>query len=432
MERKNVIIISFDAVSSSELDELSKMKNFSELIKNGAVIKNVESIYPSLTYPAHATIVTGRYPHEHGIINNTFLDVNNNNPDWYWYRRHIKGDTVYDLAIKKGMTVASILWPVTGRSIITYNMPEIHCNRSWDNQIIKSVLAGSPFYQYDMNKRFGHIRDGIKEPMLDDFSMEVAKATIKEKKPNLLLLHLIDVDSQKHNFGTNSKEVKEALCRHDRRLGEIVDTLKECGTYEDTTIIALGDHSQFDVKYAVRLNSFFKEEGLITVHNNRIDKYKAIAKSCDGSSYIYCKDKDTERKVYALLNGLQQRDDSPIKEIYTDNEIMKLGADIKSSFIVEAKKGYYFVDGYEGDLICEISNLKEDEHKVKACHGYIPTAEDYGTFFVASGKNIKKGVVLEHGKLINHGPTIAKLLGLELEDATGTVESRILESEKIS
>ena len=60
MEKRYVIVISFDAVSKEDLDFLSKLPNFSKLIKEGSLIKNVESIYPSLTYPTHATIVTGK------------------------------------------------------------------------------------------------------------------------------------------------------------------------------------------------------------------------------------------------------------------------------------------------------------------------------------------------------------------------------------
>ena len=77
MKNKYVIVISFDAVSEEDLEFLSKQPNFSKLIKNGALIKNVESVYPSLTYPAHATIVTGKYPKNHGVINNTVLDFKN-------------------------------------------------------------------------------------------------------------------------------------------------------------------------------------------------------------------------------------------------------------------------------------------------------------------------------------------------------------------
>ena len=429
MKNKYVIVISFDAVSEEDLEFLSKQPNFSKLIKNGALIKNVESVYPSLTYPAHATIVTGKYPKNHGVINNTVLDFKNDNPDWYWYRKYIKGDTIFDLAEKSGMKTCSILWPVTARSKITYNMPEIFCTKRYDNQILKSALAGSKIYQVNMNKRFGYLRQGMDEPYLDNFATEVAKKTIRELKPNLILLHLIDSDSQKHKYGIENKEVIESLKHHDERLGEIIESLKLAGIYEDSTIIALGDHSQINVNNVIKLNSILMKNDLINVNGNKIKSYKAIAKSCDGSSYIYLKNKndvETRKKVRDILNELKNKYSNVIEEVYNNEEIKNLGADINASFMIEAKRGYYFIDDFLGEAIEVIDESSKIKHKLRASHGYLPSRDNYKTFFIAYGKTIKKGVVLEKGKLINHGPTIAKILDIDLRDCDGIVEERIL------
>lgn len=429
MKNKYVIVISFDAVSEEDLEFLSKQPNFSKLIKNGALIKNVESVYPSLTYPAHATIVTGKYPKNHGVINNTVLDFKNDNPDWYWYRKYIKGDTIFDLAEKSGMKTCSILWPVTARSKITYNMPEIFCTKRYDNQILKSALAGSKIYQVNMNKKFGYLRQGMEEPYLDNFATEVAKKTIRELKPNLILLHLIDSDSQKHKYGIENKEVIESLKRHDERLGEIIESLKLAGIYEDSTIIALGDHSQINVNNVIKLNSILMKNDLINVNGNKIKSYKAIAKSCDGSSYIYLKNKndvETRKKVRDILNELKNKYSNVIEEVYNNEEIKNLGADINASFMIEAKMGYYFIDDFLGEAIEVIDESSKIKHKLRASHGYLPSRDNYKTFFIAYGKTIKKGVVLEKGKLINHGPTIAKILEIDLRDCDGIVEERIL------
>lgn len=429
MKNKYVIVISFDAVSEEDLEFLSKQPNFSKLIKNGALIKNVESVYPSLTYPAHATIVTGKYPKNHGVINNTVLDFKNDNPDWYWYRKYIKGDTIFDLAEKSGMKTCSILWPVTARSKITYNMPEIFCTKRYDNQILKSALAGSKIYQVNMNKRFGYLRQGMEEPYLDNFATEVAKKTIRELKPNLILLHLIDSDSQKHKYGIENKEVIESLKHHDERLGEIIESLKLAGIYEDSTIIALGDHSQINVNNVIKLNSILMKNDLINVNGNKIKSYKAIAKSCDGSSYIYLKNKndvETRKKVRDILNELKNKYSNVIEEVYNNEEIKNLGADINASFMIEAKRGYYFIDDFLGEAIEVIDESSKIKHKLRASHGYLPSRDNYKTFFIAYGKTIKKGVVLEKGKLINHGPTIAKILDIDLRDCDGIVEERIL------
>lgn len=429
MKNKYVIVISFDAVSEEDLEFLSKQPNFSKLIKNGALIKNVESVYPSLTYPAHATIVTGKYPKNHGVINNTVLDFKNDNPDWYWYRKYIKGDTIFDLAEKSGMKTCSILWPVTAISKITYNMPEIFCTKRYDNQILKSALAGSKIYQVNMNKKFGYLRQGMEEPYLDNFATEVAKKTIRELKPNLILLHLIDSDSQKHKYGIENKEVIESLKRHDERLGEIIESLKLAGIYEDSTIIALGDHSQINVNNVIKLNSILMKNDLINVNGNKIKSYKAIAKSCDGSSYIYLKNKndvETRKKVRDILNELKNKYSNVIEEVYNNEEIKNLGADINASFMIEAKRGYYFIDDFLGEAIEVIDESSKIKHKLRASHGYLPSRDNYKTFFIAYGKTIKKGVVLEKGKLINHGPTIAKILEIDLRDCDGIVEERIL------
>lgn len=429
MKNKYVIVISFDSVSEEDLEFLSKQPNFSKLIKNGALIKNVESVYPSLTYPAHATIVTGKYPKNHGVINNTVLDFKNDNPDWYWYRKYIKGDTIFDLAEKSGMKTCSILWPVTARSKITYNMPEIFCTKRYDNQILKSALAGSKIYQVNMNKRFGYLRQGMEEPYLDNFATEVAKKTIRELKPNLILLHLIDSDSQKHKYGIENKKVIESLKRHDERLGEIIESLKLAGIYEDSTIIALGDHSQINVNNVIKLNSILMKNDLINFNGNKIKSYKAIAKSCDGSSYIYLKNKndvETRKKVRDILNELKNKYSNVIEEVYNNEEIKNLGADINASFMIEAKRGYYFIDDFLGEAIEVIDESSKIKHKLRASHGYLPSRDNYKTFFIAYGKTIKKGVVLEKGKLINHGPTIAKILDIDLRDCDGIVEERIL------
>ena len=222
---------------------LLRLPNFQELFENGSYCKQVETIYPSVTYPCHATIVTGNFPKRHGIINNTFLQPGNPSPDWYWHRHHIKGTTLYDEAKKAKLTTAALLWPVTAKANIDYNMPEIFANRAWHHQIPVSLRNGSPLFQLEMNRRFGHIRKGLKQPELDDFVLESTVHTIKTKKPNLLLVHFTDLDTKRHYHGFSSDEAKSAIRRHDVRLGRIMQALKESGIYHNSTIIALGDHS---------------------------------------------------------------------------------------------------------------------------------------------------------------------------------------------
>ncbi|WDU84334.1 alkaline phosphatase family protein [Caloramator sp. Dgby_cultured_2] len=142
---KHLIIVSFDAVSKDDFDVIKALPNFSEFLVNANYTFDVEPVYPTLTYPIHVSMMTGKLPRVHGIINNTLIQPRMRRPDWYWERKYIKLDTLFDAAARKGLITAALLWPVTAKANIKYNMPEIFANRPWQNQITVSLSSGSFF-----------------------------------------------------------------------------------------------------------------------------------------------------------------------------------------------------------------------------------------------------------------------------------------------
>jgi predicted AlkP superfamily pyrophosphatase or phosphodiesterase len=98
--------------------------------------------------------------------------------------------------------------------------------------------------------------------------------------------------------------------------------------------------------------------------------------------------------------------------------------------MAEAKTGYYFSNEWQGDLLVKIDKSKIDEddgNSYLATHGYDPLKPNYRTFFMASGAGIKKGVVIPSIRMIDEGPTMARLLGLDLPEADGKVLDEIIE-----
>lgn len=423
---EHLIVISFDCLSSLDFPIIEHLPNFRKLLKTASYCKNVETIYPSVTYPCHATIVTGNLPNRHGIINNTLLQPGRHSPDWYWHRSHIQGTTLYDEAKRAGMKTAALLWPVTAKANIDYHMPEIFANRPWLNQITVSLLNGSFFYQLDMNRRFGHIRKGLSQPELDDFVLESAVHTIHAKRPNLMLIHFTDLDTQRHLHGFSSSEAHAALIRHDKRLGRIIDALTTTGVYENTTLIALGDHSALDESKAIKINGLLKEHGLLHINERgKVDAWKAYCKSCDGSAYIYLQDDNdllTKDAILSLLQELLAHEDNGIENIMTGKEAAKRGADPHAAFMLEARQGFYFHESWEGNFIDEITETDVIEKRyTHAAHGYSPEKEDYTTVFIASGKGIRKKQIIPTMHLADEGPTLAKLLGIHLGETDGKV-----------
>jgi len=428
---KYLFIISFDCLSSLDFSLLKKLPNFKRLIESGSYCENVQTIYPSVTYPCHVTIVTGKFPNNHGVVNNTLLQPGKSSPDWYWYRKYVKGTTLYDEAKKAGLKTAALLWPVTARANIDYNMPEIFANRRWHHQVGVSLRNGSPLYQLEMNKKFGHIRKGLSQPELDDFVLESTVETIKTKKPNLLLVHFTDLDTHRHYYGFSSKEAMAAIERHDQRLGRMMEAVKEAGLQEETTFVVLGDHSALDENKVIKLNVLFKNQGLIQLNKwGKVVSWKAYCKSCDGSAYIYLNDpsdQETKKKLHLLMDELLRDEQNGIETVLTGEEAKHKGADEQAFFMLEAKRGFYFKESLNGEFIEHITeqDVRQGIYTF-ASHGYSPEKDNYKTIFIAQGKGIKPNVVIPSMHLVDEGPTFARLLGLNLGDTDGRVIETLL------
>lgn len=431
-----LIVISLDCLSANDYPIIKKLPNFKRILKHGSFVREVETIYPSLTYPCHTTIVTGKFPKKHGIVNNTLLQPGRPSPDWNWYRSKIKGTTLYDEAYKANLTTAALLWPVTGKAkSIQYNLPEIFANRPWHHQIIVSLMNGTPSYQWELNKLFGHIRNGIKQPQLDDFVLQSTVHTIRTKRPNLLLVHFTDLDTMRHDYGVASEEAIEALHRHDERLGAILDAVEDNGNDKETTIVVLGDHAALDENKAVSVNVALRNNGLITVNpKGKMIDWKAYCKGCDGSAYIYLKDRhdsETKEKVEKVLYHLMKESKNGIETVITGEDASELGADPECSFMLEAALGFYFIEDYQGDYLrfVTLDNRHENDKYMLASHGYSPEKLEYKTFLFAAGKGIRANEEIPFARLIDIGPTLAKLLDLDLGNTDGNVIQGLLEGD---
>ncbi len=425
MKNRHFIIVSFDALSSRDLINLKHLPGFQRLKENSSYCLNVSSVYPSLTYPCHTSISTGMYPKNHGVESNTLLQLNRTSPDWNWTRDSIKADTFYDAALRKGLSVCSLLWPVAAKSNITWNLPEIFANRPWQHQIPVTLAHGTPSFLLDINRRFGHLRNGIRQPQLDLFVEASAHYALKSKRPQVMMMHFVELDAMRHTYGYDSEEAETALKSYDMKLQNLYTLLEEENLLENTTLFVLGDHDQIPVHTAIHMNSIFKDKGYLSVKKGKITDYEVYCQSLDGSAYLHFgKEVSDERKVEIrlLLYRLRDREDFGIEAVYGKDEMLSLGAGRKADLMLEAKNGFYFQDAHDRPAL-----LKRDakalgtDHHGRSTHGFDPRKENYQTVFFATGKGIRNGVILEKMSLVDEGPTFAHAMGTVLHDTDGRI-----------
>lgn len=415
-----LVIISLDAVFQADADFLLSLPHLGELAQQGVFCSRVQTIYPTLTYPIHASIITGSYPQRHGIAHNeVYLENQPAGPrPWHWEASDIKAETLFEAASRAGRECAAVLWPTTGKSrFIRYNLPEVLALPG-ENQTLKVLRYGSPLWLLGNELRFGHMRKGISQPGLDDYATRVAIGLIEKQSPDLarinqdrppllhqeggrprhmpdlLALHLTECDTARHLFGTFSQEAKTALTRLDERVGRIMQALADRGLMEDTIFAVITDHGHKDIQGSLPLDAWLVK-----------NKVPARAHSLGFGAYLRLRRADYQVVLKALVENAQELH---LQHIYTREELRVMHMPEDLLLAVEPEEGMAIVED-------------EDEVKHSATHGFSRDEKEAKTLFFVRGPLFKKGHVLPSCQIVDIAPTLARAAGLVLRDAQGEV-----------
>lgn len=422
--QQHVIVISYDAFGKTDWAHAKKQPVLQKLIQEGCFSTEVQTVYPSLTYVIHSSYVTGTYPNKHGIYHNNPLQpfVDEQNQAWHWYRKQLQGKTIYEALQEKGLTVSALLWPVTGNASIRYNLPEVRAING-ENQALKVLKTGSPLYALSLELKHGKLRQGIAQPYLDNFTTACIVDTIKKKRPNLLLAHLIDLDDTKHLCGIEGLQMHDVIERMDRRLGDIVQAVEEAGMTDRTTFLIIGDHSQLEVRYKIHANTLLQQHGLIYEEDGEW-RWRAYVQAAGGSAHLFIAPGDTEAEEIAikLFKQVIAEQRYGIEALYDRQQLDEWHVASNVSYMLEAAEGYCFDEALYEHILYDVH---ANERKY-ATHGYHPAKEGYTSNFVASGANIKKGVEMSAMSVVDLAPTIAHLLGIRF-DCDGRILREIME-----
>ena len=117
-----VLLVSIDAFRPDYLDR-GLTPNLVALARDGARAQYMLPSFPSLTFPNHYTLVTGRVPDHNGIVNNTMQDpvlgkfsLSNHaaTSDGRWWAG---AEPIWVTAQKHGLHTATMFWPGTEAEI---------------------------------------------------------------------------------------------------------------------------------------------------------------------------------------------------------------------------------------------------------------------------------------------------------------------------
>lgn len=411
--RQKLIVVSMDALIYEDLTYLSQKPSFGWLMENGAMVRRVRSIYPTLTYPCHATMASGCLPAKHGVVNNTHFAPGVVSSPWFWFHDVYQVKDIFDACKEKGLTTASIGWPSMGNHPhVDYLVGEIaHTSAKTEAEFYRDYsLTGTPQKLWDAVCA-PHIHWRTEQRRVAMFNASACCEIIRRYSPDLVLLHLANPDASRHKNGVFSEKNNPALDECEEILTWLLQAVRENGAEEAYNLVITADHGQLDTWRTASPNVLFAQNGFLDVdETGKVADWRAWSHSVGMCATVYVKDPADEAGVYRLL---KEHLGQGYSGIYTREEAAAEGFAGHFAFVLETDDRTAFDNRYTDPYMT-------DREAVAGSHGFHPDKGPRPTL-IGVGPAFRPGAVLETADLTDGAPTWAAILGAELPDADGNV-----------
>lgn len=423
---RQVVLISIDGFAAFHLENRDiDLPNIRALAAAGVHAAS-ETVFPSMTHPAHTTLITGAMPLDHGVVNNRVTDRESGKRFHITNLRReesIRIPTLFDAVHGRGLRTAAFFWPETrDDAAIDDNVAEVFDAREMaDPSAVSSALlselraAGVPIDSY-----FSFYDDPFGQGAADIALTKAAIHVMAARRPAFLALHLLVADKVQHEVGPDHYLSRAALTTADHCVGLIRAAIRKAGLEDTTTIVVAADHGFVTVEHEISLASVVDEPSLKDRVRWKADGWyvwgelmPAFARGADGP---------------VLDRVLARAAATPgVARIVRPGEFARLGyPEYSANKYVE---GQYLI---AGDLATHLTldatgdATRRRRGRAYHGHGYFPDAPGMRAALVMSGAGIAGGRTLRDARNVDVAPTIARILDVDLPRATGRVLTEAL------
>lgn len=422
---RHVVVITIDGFPSSLLDDsrasLPVLRGLRATGVSAAAGMRVSN--PSVTWPNHTTLMTGVHPDRHGVLFNGLpmrqgrgmpvrVDPERDQ------RELVRVPLLFDVLKDAGLASAAINWPCTrGSKSLADNFPDVPEQLRFTTPRLKEELA-----EAGLLERF----DAGGGVVRDEIWIEAACRVIRERRPRLLALHLLNLDSTHHRYGPRTPPGYTAAALADALVGRVLETLENAGLRDRTAVFVVSDHGFATVEKTLRPNVLLRREGLLAVEGDRIVSARAQVIPEGGIGMVYLTDPETAaedreavRRLFRGAEGIAAvLEPADFARYHLPRPEDHPGM---ADLILVAEDGYAITGTATGAAFVVPNDPPT------GAHGYLSTEPKMNALFVASGSGIRAGTILNDLDNVDLAPTVARLLGVRLEGVSGRVLEEILD-----
>jgi hypothetical protein len=378
--KQPVLVISVDGMDQRYLTDCDKLglkiPNLRKLMREGQWSAGVVGVIPTVTWPSHTTIITGVEPAEHGIQANTRPAKDGGGR--YWSVDFLKVQSLLDVAHGAGLQTASIHWPVTVDAASDFNLPEY-----WEKGAVDLRGVSSKASPPDLVSRINGMFPSFRQEWMNDRTRALAaRYLLKTERPDLLLLHLGDHDSEAHANGPFSPEALAVLEYTDELVGTVLQDVPP-----NYAIVIVSDHGFEKLEREVNLGVVANERGV------------------KGLRPVWGVVVADDAEAAKLLAELRPDPQYGIGREVPKEEIQRFSPDLLGAAAVcEPAPGVWFGTATSGDLLPRLTEAGR--------HGHWPTR--YRAAYLVWGAGVRPGRIPEIS-IKDVAGRIATLLGIEFK-----------------
>jgi predicted AlkP superfamily pyrophosphatase or phosphodiesterase len=300
-------------------------------------------------------------------------------------------------------------------------VPDCFSNSLWEAHSTPSLLAEfrAAKIPYERQEEWCKAPNG--GIARDRMYAQMATHVITKHRPNVMLIHLIELDHVNHQKGPRSPESYAAVAFQDELVKQIFDAANAAFPGKHTFIVA-SDHGFMPYQQQIQANVLLKQEGLIKVEGTKVVERKAWALG----QFVYVLDQPRRAELVKSL-AAKLRAVEGVESVVEEKDFAKIGLVTQDAnphmpnLVINPKQGYSTSDTVVGELL-----VSPKSEITKGAHGHDPGHPLMHASFVAWGVGIKPGAVVKEIRNLDVAPTMAHLLGLEMKGVDGRVLTEML------
>lgn len=302
------VVIDIVGLSSSLIgDHTPFLRKYSA----GKSLATIEPVLPAVTTSAQSTYVTGKLPHEHGIVGNGWYDrMDCEVKFWKQSNKLVLSEKIWERAKKEdpSFTFSNMFWWYNMYSTADYavtprpnyladgrKMPDCYSHPADLRDHLQRELGQFPLFQF-----WGPGANIKSTRWIADASI----ITDKKYNPTLTLIYLPHLDYCLQKFGQDIPGIRAELGEIDREVEKLVTYYES----RNARVILLSEYGITNVSNPISLNRLLREAGLLAVRVERglelldAGASKAFAVADHQIAHIYINDPNVSSRVRDIVS----------------------------------------------------------------------------------------------------------------------------------